>query len=162
VFTERSAGLSRHSGQISCPGGSREPEDATLVDTALRETEEELGVPATEVHVLGQLPEVHVQVSNFLITPVVGFLPYQPHFVPDPREVATVLEVPLAHLQDPATLREEEWEVRGGRRNVAFYQFDRFQIWGATGRVIELFLASEFPNRLTELLLASAEPDRRS
>ena len=156
MFTERSAGLARHSGQVSCPGGSREPDDPTLAATALRETEEELGVSAADVHVLGQLEEVYVQVSNFLITPVVGILPYEPIFVPDPREVAAVLEVPLPHLRNPEILLEEDWVVRGETRRVTYYQFGRYQIWGATGRVVQLFLSSSFPDRLADLLVARA------
>jgi len=114
------------------------------VYTALREAEEELGIPSSSVQVLGTLAEVYVQVSNFLITPVVGTIDFEPVFVPDPNEVAEVIEVPLERLSDPAILVEEDWELRGAIRRVPFYRHGRHQIWGATQRVIEEFLASDY------------------
>ena len=97
------------------------------------------------------LDDVYVLVSNFLITPWVGVLPYAPNFTPDPREVAAVIEVPLAHLRDPAIFREEDWSARGYPRIVQFYCYGEHQIWGATGRVIQRFLASPLPERVSQI-----------
>src|SRR6185436_19389941 len=92
VFTERTQTLRNHAGQISLPGGSRDATDPSLAFTALRETEEELGVPAMDVRILGALEEVDTLGGSFRITPYVGLLPYEPVFRPEPGEVATVIE----------------------------------------------------------------------
>ena len=144
VFTKRTESVAAHRGQISLPGGAHEATDADLEATALRETYEELGVPAADVRVLGRLDDVYVVVSNFLIAPYVGVLDYLPRFEADPREVATVIEVPLTRLRDPEIFREEDWSHRGMPRLVQFYRHEEHEIWGATGRVIQLFLASPF------------------
>jgi 8-oxo-dGTP pyrophosphatase MutT (NUDIX family) len=144
VFTRRSETVATHRGQISLPGGARDAEDATLAVTALRETQEELGIPTTEINLLAALDEVQVVASNFVITPYVGTLGYRPLFVPNADEVAEVIEVPVRVLQDPTTFREETWELRGRPRLIQFYEYGPFQIWGATGRVIQEFLASEY------------------
>jgi 8-oxo-dGTP pyrophosphatase MutT (NUDIX family) len=148
VFTKRTDSVAAHRGQISLPGGAREPGDADLEATALRETHEELGVPPTDVRVLGRLDDVYVMVSNFLIAPYVGVLNATPRFEPDPREVAVVIEVPLERLRDPEVFREEDWSHRGIPRFVQFYRHEDHEIWGATGRVIQLFLASPFMDQV--------------
>lgn len=148
MFTQRTETVADHRGQISLPGGSREPHDPDLEATALRESQEELGVPANDVHVLGRLEDVYVSVSNFLISPFVGALDYAPTFLPDPREVACIIEVPLDQLRDPGIFHEEEWLLRDQPRLVQFYQHGQHQIWGATGRVIQQFLASAYPDLL--------------
>ena len=96
VFTRRPEEMRHHPGQISLPGGSREPEDADAVATALREAQEELAIPPSAVQVIATLEPVFTVVSNYLITPVVGRAAARPAFVADPREVAEVIEVPLA------------------------------------------------------------------
>lgn len=148
VFTRRSETLAQHAGQISLPGGAREPQDATLAATALREAEEELGFSTADVQLLGVLDDVPVAASNFRITPYVGTLSYRPRFVPNVAEVAEVIEVPLPALQDPAVFREEVWNWRGEPRLIQFYAHGPYQIWGATGRVIQEFLASDYVNAL--------------
>lgn len=142
VYTLRSETLPDHPGQISLPGGVWDPEDADLATTALREAAEEIGIVRLDVDLLGLLPEVPV--GNFLVTPYVGTLPYRPDFTPSPEEVAELIEVPIRILQDPATLREELRELRGEQRMVQFYQHGRHQIWGATCRVTQHFLASDY------------------
>jgi 8-oxo-dGTP pyrophosphatase MutT (NUDIX family) len=159
VFTERSATLSSHAGQISLPGGSRDPEDASLEVTSLRETEEELGIPARDVRVFGRLRDVYVRASHFLIAPYVGALRYEPVFAPSPNEVAQIIEVPLARLRDPAILLEDEWEVRGGLERVQYYAHGPHRIWGATARVIAQFLTSEYPEMLAAYLRLALDPE---
>lgn len=137
LFTRRSPTLSNHSGQISFPGGSRDPDDASLVATALREAHEELGIAPQGVHVLGLLPPVFTVVSNFLITPVVGWLgDALPPLLPNPEEVAAVIEAPLAALADPAIFHAEEWERAGQPHTVYFYDLGPHRIWGATARIL--------------------------
>jgi 8-oxo-dGTP pyrophosphatase MutT (NUDIX family) len=156
VFTRRSETVGLHRGQISLPGGRREEGDPTLAATALRETTEELGIATDDVQILGSLPQVYVVVSNFLITPFVGMLPYRPRFVASPAEVAEVIEVPLEVLADPASCREEIWPWRGSERVVEFYAHEAYQIWGATGRVIKEFLASPLLDAVRVELSVSA------
>jgi 8-oxo-dGTP pyrophosphatase MutT (NUDIX family) len=154
IFTERSQTLSNHRGQISLPGGSRDPEDISLQVTALREANEELGIVPHDVEVLGRLDDVYVYVSNFLIAPYVGMLRYEPGFTPNPAEVGRTIEVPLSHLCDPATCVEESWMVRDQLRRVQIYQHGPHQIWGATARVIQEFLSSHYPLTLMRRLAA--------
>lgn len=156
AFTERSTTLSNHRGQISLPGGSRDAEDVSLRATAVRETHEELGISAADIDVVGRLDDVYVFVSNFLIAPYVATLPYEPTFAANPAEVARTIEVPLDHLRHPDTLCEEDWLVRGELRRVQIYQHGPHRIWGATARVIQEFLASEFPQKLARPSLFDA------
>jgi 8-oxo-dGTP pyrophosphatase MutT (NUDIX family) len=144
VFTQRTDTVSNHRGQISLPGGAREPHDASLEITALRETEEELGVASPDVWILGRLDDEYVIVSNFLIAPYVGVLDVEPSFSPDPTEVAEIIEVPLGRLRDPAIFREEDW-FRPEMRRMQFYSVNGHEIWGATARIIRKFLASQYP-----------------
>jgi 8-oxo-dGTP pyrophosphatase MutT (NUDIX family) len=138
-FTRRTAHLASHQGQISLPGGAHEPGDPNLVATALRETHEELGIPPEAVEVVAELEPEYVAVSGYLVTPVVGRLAHPPVFRPDPREVEAVIEVPLAHLLDPAIRREED---RGTYlRRSPVYQYGPHEIWGATARILSRVLA---------------------
>jgi 8-oxo-dGTP pyrophosphatase MutT (NUDIX family) len=141
LFTRRSPALSHHSGQISFPGGSWDPGDDSLAATALRETYEELGIVPEQVQVVGALTTVFTVVSNFLITPIVGWLGEGPvTLAPNPTEVAEVIEAPLAALADPAIFHAEEW-VRDGRPHpVYFYDFGPYRIWGATARILHELL----------------------
>ena len=154
VFTERSATLRNHPGQISLPGGSRDPEDPSLEFTALRETEEEIGISPMGIQILGSLADVDTLGSLFRITPFVGVLSQEPGFRPHPAEVAQIIEVPLKHLCDPSCLGEDFWEVRGGPRKIKFYGYQEHRIWGATAYVVDAFLGSDYP-RIAAAALAS-------
>lgn len=147
LFTRRTSTLSTHRGEISFPGGSRDPEDASLRETALREAYEELAIEPALVRVLGALPPVRATVSNFAVAPYLGWLPEGlPPLLPNPAEVAEVIEAPLAALADPAIFHEEQW-FRGGpadgmlAHTVYFYDFGPHRIWGLTGRILHTLLA---------------------
>ncbi len=141
LFTRRSLDLSAHRGEISFPGGAREGGDATLAQTALRETYEELGLDPVAVEVLGPLPHVVASVSNFLIAPYVGWLEQGlPLLVPNVAEVAEVIEAPLAALAEPAIYHTEFWERAGRTHTVHFYDFGEYRIWGATARMLHSLL----------------------
>jgi 8-oxo-dGTP pyrophosphatase MutT (NUDIX family) len=150
VFTKRTDSLAAHRGQISLPGGRFEATDPDLRATALREAYEELGVPPGDVHILGRLDDVYVVVSNFMIAPFVGTLNYTPSFRPDPHEVAMVIDVPLERLRDPAIFHEEDRPLSGRSRTVQVYQYEEHEIWGATGRVVQLFLESPFVDAIVK------------
>lgn len=142
LFTQRSLALSRHRGEISFPGGSRDPTDRTLRQTALRETAEELGLDPAGVEVLGTLPSVFTAVSNYLIVPFVGWLGEGlPTLAPSVAEVAEVIQAPLADLADPAIYHTELWRRGGSEHLIHFYDYGRYRIWGATGRMLHSLLS---------------------
>jgi 8-oxo-dGTP pyrophosphatase MutT (NUDIX family) len=138
VFTRRGTGLRRHAGEISFPGGRRDPEDAGLKDTALREAEEEIGLPRAEVRLLGELPPTSTFVTNYLIHPFVGLIPAGLAWRMSATEVDAVLELPLR------ALRESRTRTRMERRGISFetdaYILDEHLIWGATARILEHLL----------------------
>ena len=139
-LTRRTETLEDHKGQISLPGGAREG-DEPLEWTALRETYEELGVDPQSVEVLRALTPLYIFPSDYCITPYVAARPDRPTFVPDPVEVAEVLEVPLLTLLDPAMRREEEWVLHGTTARVPFYRIGEHKVWGATAMVLSEFAA---------------------
>jgi 8-oxo-dGTP pyrophosphatase MutT (NUDIX family) len=143
LLTERPTTLSHHPGQISLPGGALEPHDAHLAATALRETEEELGVTRASVRLLGSLPSLLTHVTGFEITPIVAWTPAPPALRPHPDEVETVIEAQLACLLDPESIDEEEWELRGRRYLVTFYRLSGHIVWGITAMIL-----SELAERL--------------
>ncbi len=150
AFIRRASTLRLHSGEIALPGGSADPSDLSPARTALREAQEEIGLEPGRVEVLGVLEPIFTVVSNYVIVPVVAFLPQglgTLHL--QTSEVAELLLVSLRRLADPSIARVEEW-TRGGReRKVYFYDYGPYCIWGATGRIVYEFLetlgASEIP-----------------
>lgn len=140
LLTVRRDDLKQHGGQISFPGGRREA-DETLLETALREAHEEVGVVPEEVEVLGQLTPLYIPPSNFCVHPFVGTLSFTPVLYPQDAEVSAVLRVPLAHLLTPATLRREPWNLRGQEIDVPFLDVDGHKVWGATAMMLGELLA---------------------
>ena len=141
IFIRRSTSLRSHSGEIAFPGGKTEPQDSSPIITALREAEEELGLAPERIDVLGVLKPVFTVVSNYLITPVVGYLPEGPgQLTIQQSEVAEVLLLPLSELQNPAIFHTEQWNNAQTSRTVYFYDYGPYRIWGATGRILHAFL----------------------
>lgn len=136
VLTRRSEALPNHRGQISFPGGARDPEDADFVQTALREGDEELRIPSEGTEVLGVLTPLYIPPSDYRIYPVVAYRPARPDFIPSPYEVAEVLEVPVSWLLSDDSLRVETWELRGMEVEVPFFEFCGHKVWGATAMVL--------------------------
>lgn len=137
LLTQRTAHLTDHAGQISFPGGRAEDYDSSPVDTALRETEEEIGLDRRHVDIIGCLPD-YVTGTGYRVTPVVGLV--RPPFVltPDENEVAEIFEVPLAFLMDAGNHRRLSFELPEGAGRRSFYAmpFERFFIWGATAGML--------------------------
>jgi 8-oxo-dGTP pyrophosphatase MutT (NUDIX family) len=136
ALTVRPDTMSRHPGQISLPGGMAEPHDGSLWETAVRETQEELGLMPGRVMPLGRLDDVPVRVGESVITPFVGWNPVSPRFRPDRTEVAEVLEIPLEALLHPDAIEEETWELRGSEWLVSFYRLRDRVVWGITGLIL--------------------------
>lgn len=126
-----------HGGQVSLPGGKFEPGDQDIVDTALRETCEEIGVGPSSVTVIGRMSDIYIPPSNFRVTPVLGFTGSQPLFQRDPREVDEVLETPLAHLMDHTLHKSTDIQVRGMRLpDTPYFDFHSRVVWGATAMIL--------------------------
>ena len=148
LFTRRTETLSRHSGQVSFPGGRRDPGDLSPVETALRETMEETGIAPAFISVAGFLPRYRTG-TGFDILPVVGVLSDGFALAPDAREVAEIFEVPLAFFLDPANRRQESREMGGRTRYFYAFHPGPHYIWGATAAIL-----SDFAARLTGATLA--------
>lgn len=135
LFTLRTSTLTAHAGQISFPGGRREPEDRSPDDTALRETEEEIGLSRDRIEVVGQL-DTYVTRTGFRVTPVVGLV--RPPFAldPDPTEVEEVFEVPLSFILDPANPQRHSRTFMGAERYFYAFPYQQRYIWGATAGML--------------------------
>lgn len=140
LLTQRTAHLKDHAGQISFPGGRVEPEDLSPLHTALRETEEEIGLARRHVEPLGYLPEYRTG-TGFAVTPVLALV--QPPFELqlDPFEVAEAFEVPLAFLLDPANHQQHSLHYRGALRSYYAMPWGEYFIWGATAGMIRSLCA---------------------
>jgi 8-oxo-dGTP pyrophosphatase MutT (NUDIX family) len=139
LFTLRTETVRSHKGQISFPGGSIDPTDASAEAAALREAQEEIGLDPASVEVVGELDTTPTFVSGFVISPFVGLVRGTPRLEPNPAEVAEVLEVPLADLNDE--IRAEPGFAHAGRTYpTEAWIWRDYVIWGVTARLIRLFL----------------------
>lgn len=135
VFTVRDGRLQAHAGQVAFPGGRSDPDDDGAVATALRESEEEIGLDRSLVTPLGFLDRFET-ISGYCVTPVVARIAAQAQLYPAPAEVAEVFEVPLAFLLDPANLRRYTMEFRGRERPMVEFVHAGHRIWGATAEML--------------------------
>jgi 8-oxo-dGTP pyrophosphatase MutT (NUDIX family) len=138
LLTQRTQHLSSHAGQISLPGGSRDPEDMTPVDTALRETREEVGILPEEVSVVGAMDGYETR-TGFLITPIIGIVAPDYTLNPSTDEVEEVFEVPLAFLLDPENHKKHSREFKGVRYHFHAMPYHDYYIWGATAAMLKNF-----------------------
>lgn len=138
LFSRRSPNLAAHSGQIAFPGGAVERDEA-FEDAAMREAEEEVGIPRESVELIGRLDDL-ITNSGFLVAPFVGVLRARADYVLQESEVAEVFEVPLEALLDPN--QPEVRYVTFGKRSYPsyFYHYEKYEIWGLTGRMLKAFL----------------------
>ncbi|RDS78847.1 CoA pyrophosphatase [Dyella monticola] len=139
VFTLRTDHLSSHAGQVAFPGGSVDASDANALTTALRESEEEIGLDRSLVTPLGYL-DCFETISGFCITPVVAQIATEATFHPAPDEVAEVFEVPLTFLLEPENLKRYVMDYRGHRREMVEFQYGGHRIWGATAAIVHNLL----------------------
>jgi 8-oxo-dGTP pyrophosphatase MutT (NUDIX family) len=139
VLTVRSHLLPQHAGQVSLPGGAVD-EGEPLIDAARREAEEEVGVPASHVEVLGTLTPLHIPVSGFMLHPFIGTTADRPSFAPAHGEVSRVVEVPVRELASPGTWQLTTWTYEGREYEIPFFGVHGLQVWGATAMVLSEFL----------------------
>lgn len=135
LLTKRTDHLHDHPGQVSFPGGRVEEADLTAVDTALRETTEEIGLPANRIEVIGFL-DLYETGSRYLIAPIVALLPSEFDLDPDPFEVADVFEVPLSHFLESTNRAIHSIAYRGHQRRYYAYEHGGYYIWGATAGIL--------------------------
>jgi 8-oxo-dGTP pyrophosphatase MutT (NUDIX family) len=135
VLTVRHDDLPQHAGQVSFPGGAREPDEA-LTDAALREGEEEVGLSPLALRVLGALSPLHIPASGFVLHPVVAHAEQHPSLHPADGEVERILEVPIRELRDPARIRVERRLLEDRHYDVPFFDVDGEKVWGATAMVL--------------------------
>lgn len=133
-----------HGGQVAFPGGRNEKTDENLIRTALREAQEEIGIRTSDVQIIGELTELYIPPSNFLVQPVLGFMDKKPAFYPDPREVESVFEISLDQITNPSIISHEILNVRGVDVEAPIYAINEFKVWGATAMMIaELLMVIE-------------------
>ena len=137
LLTQRTAHLNNHAGQVSFPGGRAEELDSSSIETALRETEEEIGLARSHIEIIGVLPE-HVTASAYLVTPVVGLVSPPFELIAESNEVAEIFEVPLAFLMDGVNHQRMSFDLPEGAGRRSFYAmpYERFFIWGATAGML--------------------------
>ena len=139
LLNKRSMQVEHHKGEMSFPGGARDPEDADFEATARRETHEEMGIAPHDITILGRLDD-NVTRSNFLVKVFVGTIPYPYEFRPSSIEIAEVVEIPVGVLRDPATLRWDSRIEDGQRVAVRSYGYQQHLVYGATAKILDQFL----------------------
>lgn len=145
LLIKRTEHVKTHQGQIAFPGGTWQPEDRDPIATALREAYEEMGIRPQDVEVLGELDDTSTATSNFLITPVVGVIPFPYPFQINAGEIAELLSLDLETLRDPEAFQEETWEREGGSVRVFVRREGSHVIWGATATILRHFGQILFP-----------------
>jgi len=140
LFAKRSDEVNFHKGQVCFPGGGPEPCDSNLLQTALREAEEEIGLKAKDVEILGELDDNITPISNYVISPFVAFIPYPYPFKLNHKEVEEIFFVPLLTLMDDANFRQGYYPT-GDKIGPGYaYEYEGHIIWGATARILRQFI----------------------
>ncbi|HEX2968428.1 MAG TPA: CoA pyrophosphatase [Bacteroidales bacterium] len=140
VFMQRPDYVGIHGGQISFPGGKKEPGDKNLIATALREAEEETGIGTEGIEIAGMLTPLFIPVSNMIVSATVGFLKEVPVFSPDPQEVDHLIIANLDIFLKPGIIKTKPMEIRGERYDVRYFGYKDYVIWGATAMMLNELL----------------------
>ena len=138
ILTERTNEVQHHKGQISLPGGSWENGEH-LHETAMRETEEEIGIPADKTRIICELTPLFVKVTGYMIHPFIGYVNQRPNITPHPNEVNNVFAVSISELTDPGNRLTELWTIREIPVDVPFFKFGKYKVWGATAMILSEF-----------------------
>jgi 8-oxo-dGTP pyrophosphatase MutT (NUDIX family) len=139
ILTRRSSSLRNHTGEVAFPGG-RQDAGESLVEAALREAHEEIGLAPELVEIVGELDRIATYASRYTITPFVGVVESQPRLDPNPAEIERVFAVGISELLDDEVYREEVWDLPWGERAMAFFELEGDTVWGATARILQQFL----------------------
>jgi 8-oxo-dGTP pyrophosphatase MutT (NUDIX family) len=150
LLTRRTNRVEHHKGEISFPGGHKDPEDPDLEYTALRETEEEVGIPPDRVTILGRLDDM-TTITGFRIRPYVGVIPHPFEYRPAPDEIAEIIELPLHRFLEPDQFIKDEFTRDNMPYPVYYFNIDGYMVWGATAKMLKQFL---------ELAYGFEEPDQ--
>jgi 8-oxo-dGTP pyrophosphatase MutT (NUDIX family) len=140
VFMQRPEYDGVHGGQISFPGGKKEPGDQDVISTALREAQEETGIDPAKVEVVATLTPLFIPVSNMIVTPVVGWMNEKPVYNYRAEEVVFLIEAELKSFLDPSIVRSKPFEIRGGLLDVKYFDYENHTIWGATAMILNELL----------------------
>ena len=140
IFMQRPDYDGVHGGQISFPGGKKEPEDENVIMTALREAHEETGIDSSKVRVIETLTPLFIPVSNMIVTPVIGWISEKPVFIHQPEEVVFLIEADLKKLLDPAIVKVKPFEIRGEMLDIKYFDYEGNTIWGATAMILHELL----------------------
>jgi 8-oxo-dGTP pyrophosphatase MutT (NUDIX family) len=129
-----------HGGQISLPGGKQDPQDKNIIDTAVREANEETGVNKEAINIIGTLTPLFIPISNMIVTPVVAWTTEKPVFNHQPEEVVFLFDADIKKLLDPSSLKTKPMEIHGEIINVKYFDYEGKVIWGATAMIIHELL----------------------
>lgn len=144
-FKRKNNEKSPHAGQISLPGGRFENSDLCLRHTALRETHEEIGIIIDDVVIAGQLSELLIPISGYLVTPFVGYITYCPTFLKNSAEMEYLIEAPITEFLHQENLKHDEVVINNRNEVIPYYEINREKIWGATAMIISEFIDMIFP-----------------
>jgi 8-oxo-dGTP pyrophosphatase MutT (NUDIX family) len=153
LFTKRTSIVEHHKGQISFPGGSADDGDGSIIDTALRETKEEVGLDTTQIEILGLYHDQWTP-TGFSITPVIGYLSSLPELTLNHHEVEEIIEIPVSFFLSPGNEQIRLVERFGKKLEVYYYNYGQHQVWGATAAILRSFL--------TDISKAIIPPDPRT
>ncbi|WP_235009895.1 NUDIX hydrolase [Algoriphagus boritolerans] len=135
-----------HSGQVAFPGGKMELSDADIIQTALREAEEEVGVDRDQVRVLGRLSDLYIPTSNFLVSPVVGFLEKRPEFIPEANEVSRIIPTAVPLLFNPEIKKRKMLTIgKSMNLDAPYFEIDGEIVWGATAMILSELIQILYP-----------------
>ena len=158
LFTIRNKNLKHHKGEISFPGGKQEPDDKDLVETALRETEEEVGLKSDQVEILGRLDDLFT-ITKYIITPYVGLIKGKFKIVTSDAEVFRVIKVPLYVFGKDGWFQEEAWEQNKTTYPIYYYYWRRNIIWGATAYIMNEFMEIIYDFQPSKMNVKRTDPN---
>ena len=138
ILTERTNEVQHHKGQISLPGGSWEKGEH-LSETAMRETEEEIGIPIDDIKIISELTPLFVKVTGYMIHPFIGYVNHKPKITAHPNEVKNVFTSSISELLNPCNMQTELWTIRETPVDVPFFKLDKYKVWGATAMILSEF-----------------------